>query len=115
VKKIAIAILMTLLAACGRHGNEYLGKWQTADGKHSVEISANSENLLLKFTDPAYKGFLVSQPGTTNSTTLSGTVKDGLLKVDAPLGTGTMTYVKERDVLLAPGFISDNDEYKRVK
>jgi hypothetical protein len=114
VKKIFIVFLAVLLVACGRQGAEYLGKWQTADGKHTVEISQNGENLLLKVTDPAHKGLFFSEPGKTTTTTISGVVKDGLLKIDGPFGGATVTYVKKSDTLLIPGGMGDI-EYKRLK
>lgn len=115
MKKTLVLIFLTLLAACGRPGSDYLGKWQTNDGKHIVEISQNGDSLLLKITEPAYKGLFVSQPGDTTTTTMSGAVKDGLLKVDGPMGGVTITHVKASDTLLFPGFLGGNVEYRRAK
>ena len=115
MKNILFVFLVALLSACGRPGADYLGKWQAGDGKHFVEISQNGDSLLLKITEPAYKGLFISQPGNTSTTTLPGTIKDGLLKVDGPLGGVTITYVKGSDTLLFPNFTGGNTEYKRAK
>ena len=115
MKKIAIVILMTLLAACGRSASEYLGKWQSEDGKRTVEISENGENLLLKVTQPAYKGMFISQPGDTTTTTIAGTVKDGILKIDGAFGGSTLTYVKANDTLINQGAMGGQTTYKRLK
>ena len=118
MKNILFVFLVALLSACGRPGADYLGKWQAGDGKHFVEISQNGDSLLLKITEPAYKGLFISQPGNpgnTSTTTLPGTIKDGLLKVDGPLGGVTITYVKGSDTLLFPNFMGGNTEYKRAK
>ncbi|HEX7647774.1 MAG TPA: hypothetical protein VF450_10250 [Noviherbaspirillum sp.] len=115
MKKILVALLAAFLSACGHPGSEYVGKWQTDDGKHICEISQNGESLLLKLTDPAYKGTFISQAGTTTTATFAGTVKDGVLKIDGPLGTIGIPYVKADDKLLFPNFMGGNLEYKRVK
>jgi len=115
VKNFVVVFLMTLLAACGRPGSQYLGRWQSEDGKRTVEISENGENFLLKVTQPAYKGTFISQPGDTTTTTIAGTVKDGILKIDGAFGGSTLTYVKADDTLINQGAMGGQTTYKRVK
>jgi predicted small lipoprotein YifL len=114
MKKLLLIILLVSLAACGRQGSAYLGKWQTPDGQHIVEISQNGESFLVKTTNPAYKGSFVSQPGTTTTNTTPGTIKDGVLRIGSLFGDVSVTYVKQSDTLLFPTF-GGSMEYQRTK
>ena len=73
------------LSGCRSAGSEFLGKW------------VNKSN-----------------PSVSPSGRVGAIYKDGALEVKGAFLTAELTYVKQTDTLLGPGFFS-NVEYKRLK
>jgi hypothetical protein len=87
------------LSGCRSTGSEFLGKWvNKADPNDSFQVVRNRDEFLI-----------VSQDGKVGAT-----YKDGALEVNGALLSADLTYVKQTDTLLGPGFFG-NVEYKRLK
>jgi hypothetical protein len=88
-----------ILSGCRSTGSEFLGKWvNKANPNDSFQVVHNGDEFLI-----------VSQGGKVGAT-----YKDGALEVKGMLLSANLTYVKQTDTLLGPGFFG-NVEYKRLK
>lgn len=88
-----------ILSGCRSTGSEFLGKWvNKANPNDSFQVVRNGEEFLI-----------VSQGGKVGAT-----YTDGALEVKGMLLSANLTYVKQTDTLLGPGFFG-NVEYKRLK
>lgn len=87
------------LCGCRSTGAEFLGKWvNKANPNDSFQVVRNGDEFLI-----------VSPSGKAGAI-----YKDGALEVKGPLLSADLTYVKQTDTLLGPGFFG-NVEYKRLK
>ena len=86
-------------SGCSSTGSEFLGKWvNKANPTDSFQVVRNGDEFLI-----------ISPSGKTGAT-----YKDGALEVKGLLMSADLTYVKQTDTLLGPGFFG-NVEYKRLK
>jgi hypothetical protein len=111
VSYLVVFSMALILAACGRSGSEYLGKWQDSvnPDRGTIEISRNGDNYLVKITTVGFRG-------KQNLATVPAVAKNGLLEIPAgAMGGVTLTYVKDSDALLVSGGLGGNSEMKRVK
>jgi hypothetical protein len=97
---ISLCLFSTvILSGCRSTGSEFLGKWvNKANPNDSFQVVRNGEEFLI-----------VSQGGKVGAT-----YTDGALEVKGMLLSANLTYVKQTDTLLGPGFFG-NVEYKRLK
>ena len=97
---IAISLFcVVFLNGCRSTGSEFLGRWvNKANPNDSFQVVRNADEFLI-----------VSQGGKTGAI-----YKDGALEVKGLLLSADLTYDKQTDTLLGPGFFG-NVEYKRLK
>ena len=90
---------IAFLNGCRSTGSEFLGKWvNKANPTDSFQVVRNGDEFLI--VSPAGK--------------VGAIYKDGALEVKGALLSADLTYVKQIDTLLTPGFFG-NVEYKRLK
>jgi hypothetical protein len=89
---------VVFLSGCRSIGSEFLGKW------------ANKANPTDSFQVRNGDEFLIISPGGKTG----AIYKDGALEVKGLLMSADLTYAKQTDTLLGPGFFG-NVEYKRLK
>jgi hypothetical protein len=97
---IAISLFCAVfLSGCRSTGSEFLGRWvNKANPSDTFQVVRNGDEFLI-----------ISQGGKTGAI-----YKDGALEVKGLLMSADLTYVKQTDTLLGPGFFG-NVEYKRLK
>jgi hypothetical protein len=87
------------LSGCRSTGSEFLGKWvNKANPNDSFQVVRNGDEFLI-----------VGQSGKVGAI-----YKDGALEAKGALLSANLTYVKQTDTLLGPGFFGEV-EYKRLK
>jgi len=90
---------VVFLSGCRSTGSQFLGKWvNKANPTDSFQVVRNGDEFLI--VSPAGK--------------VGAIYKDGALEVKGALLSADLTYVKQTDTLLTPGFFG-NVEYKRLK
>jgi len=90
---------IAFLNGCRSTGSEFLGKWvNKANPTDSFQVVRNGDEFLI-----------ASQGGKVGAI-----YKDGALEVKGLLMSADLTYVKQSDTLIGPGFFG-NVEYKRLK
>jgi len=90
---------IAFLSGCRSTGSKFLGKWvNKANPNDSFQVVRNGGEFLI-----------VGQGGKVGAT-----YNDGALEVKGMLLSANLTYVKQTDTLLGPGFFG-NVEYKRLK
>jgi hypothetical protein len=97
---VSIVLLSAaFVSGCRSTGSEFLGKWTNKPNpSDSFQMVRNSDE------------FLIVSPGGK----VGAVYKDGTLEVKASLFSANLTYVKQTDTLLGPGFFGEI-EYKRQK
>jgi hypothetical protein len=97
---IAISLFcIVLLNGCRSAGSQFVGKWvNKANSNDTFQVVRNGDEFLI-----------ISQGGKTGAI-----YKDGALEVKGLLMSADLTYVKQTDTLLGPGFF-DNVEYRRLQ
>jgi hypothetical protein len=97
---IALSLLgVVFLSGCRSTGSEFLGKWvNKANPNDSFQVVRNADEFMI-----------VSPSGK-----IGAIYKDGALEVKGPLLSANLTYVKQTDTLIGPGFFT-NAEYERMK
>jgi hypothetical protein len=97
---IAITLFSAVfLSGCRSTGSEFLGKWvNKANPNDSFQVVRNGDEFLI-----------VSPSGKVGAI-----YKDGTLEVKGAFLSADLTYVKQSDTLLGPGFFG-SVEYKRLK
>jgi len=100
LRSITISLFcVVFVSGCRSTGSQFLGKWvNKANPTDSFQVVRNGNEFLI-----------ISPSGKTGAT-----YKDGALEVKGLLMSADLTYVKQTDTLLAPGFFG-NVEYKRLK
>lgn len=100
LRSITISLFcVVFLNGCRSAGSQFLGKWvNKADPTDSFQVVRNGDEFLI-----------VSPSGKVGAI-----YKDGALEVKGALLSADLTYVKQTDTLLTPGFFG-NVEYKRLK
>src|SRR5580704_12225790 len=93
-KCVLILVLLTVVAiGCSRAGSEFVGKWvNTKNPNDRMEITRNGEQFLI----------------TTGGQKVGSTYKDGTLEISGVMGSVRITYIKDSDTLLAPGFFGQS-------
>jgi hypothetical protein len=88
-----------ILSGCRSTGSEFLGKWvNKANPSDSFQVVRNGDEFLI-----------VGKGGK-----IGGTYENGALEVKGMLLSVNLTYDKQTDTILGPGFFG-NVEYKRLK
>ena len=100
IRFLSLCLLCAMfLSGCRSTGSEFLGKWvNKANPNDSFQVVRNGDEFLI--VGPSGK--------------IGAIYKDGALEVKGPLMSADLTYVKQTDTLLGPGFFG-NVEYKRMK
>jgi hypothetical protein len=100
IRFIAISLFIAVFfCGCKSTGSEFLGKWvNKANPTDSFQVVRNNDEFLI-----------ISQGGKTGAI-----YKDGALEVKGLLMSADLTYVKQTDTLIGPGFFG-NVEYTRLK
>ncbi len=87
------------LCGCRSTGAEFLGKWVNKANPHdSFQVVRNGDEFLI--AGPSGKAGAI--------------YKDGALEVKGLFMSADLTYVKQTDTLIGPGFFG-NVEYRRLK
>jgi len=88
-----------LLSGCRSTGSEFLGKWvNSKNPSDNFQIIRNGDEYLV-----------VGQGGKAGAI-----YKDGTLEIKGAILSADLTYVKQSDTLIGPGF-NGEVEYKRQK
>ena len=100
LRSITISLFcVVFLSGCRSTGSQFLGKWvNKANPTDSFQVVRNGDEFLI-----------VSESGKVGAI-----YKDRALEVKGALLSANLTYVKQTDTLLTPGFFG-NVEYKRLK
>lgn len=105
MKRIAGVMLALILAACGKPGADFEGKWAVPDQPFSMTIERNADTFLVKLSDS-------TKPNEQNPP-IPAVLKDGQL-VLSTFANPTITYVKSSGTLLMSSSIGGY-EFKRSK
>lgn len=96
---LPVLALVIAVAACSRPGSEFVGNWvDTKNAKETIQIVRNGDQYLI----------------VHGNEKIGAVYKDGGLEIGGSLGMARLTYIKDSDTILAPGFFGQS-EYKRVK
>lgn len=97
---ISLCLLCAVfLSGCRSTGSEFLGKWvNKANPTDSFQVVRNADEFLI-----------ISSGGKTGAI-----YKDGALEIKGLFMSADLTYVKQTDTLIGPGFFG-NVEYRRLK
>jgi predicted small lipoprotein YifL len=108
---IAVCAIATAVAlsGCGqRDGEQFLGKWENAKRKETVEITKNGDSFLVADTHPNFAF------GGLQTDKIPATYQSGVLQVATGFGTMNIGYDKAHDLLLMPT-MGGTAELTRVK
>ncbi|MGF6724645.1 type IV pilus biogenesis protein CpaD/CtpE [Paraburkholderia sp. GAS41] len=90
---VLAAVALGLLGGCGaRDGDEFVGKWQSAKTRQSVEISRNDDGFIIANTTG----------GGTKGVAIAAAYRNGSLEVNTGGGTESIAYNKEHDLIVLP-------------
>jgi hypothetical protein len=94
-------LIAVTLTGCASSGSEFLGKWvNTKNPSDTFQVTRNGDEYLI-----------VSQDQKAG---VGAVYKDGTLEVKGVLLSANLTYVKQSDTIVGPGFFGQI-EYKRQK
>ena len=89
------------LTGCASRGSEFIGKWvNTKNPNDTFQVMRNGDEYLIVGQD--------HKPG------VGATYQDGTLEIRGTLMSANLTYVKQTDTIVGPGFFGQV-EYKRQK
>lgn len=89
------------LTGCASRGSEFLGKWVNEQNPNDTfQVVRNGEEYLIL--------------GQNHKPGVGAIYKDGTLEIKGALLSANLTYVKQSDTILTPGFFGQV-EYKRAK
>jgi len=95
-----LLLLSTLsFPGCSSRGSEFLGTWvNLKNANDTFEVTRNADEYLIVVHDNK----------------IGATYKDGALEVKGSLFSANLTYVKQTDTIVGPGFFGQI-EYRRKK
>jgi hypothetical protein len=97
---ISISLIsVVLLSGCRSTGSEFVGKWVNIQNPNDCfQVSRNGDEFLI----------------VTRDSKVGAVYKDGTLEVKGAILSASLTYVKQTDTVLGPGFYGEI-EYRRQK
>jgi hypothetical protein len=108
VVTLSVAML-AILGGCGnKDGDQFIGKWENAKRKETVEITRNGDAFVITDTAPNFFG------GGMKTVKIPATYQKGMLQVGTAFGNANIGYDKQHDTLMMPT-MDGSAELTRVK